>query len=137
MKTIEISTAVFAAIWAARREGEESENDILSRILGIGHEKMHGQAAAERGRSKVKWIDDIVEAMTALGGQASYGELYKKVREIRAASGRSLPPSTDAIIRREVENHSSASEAYTHKSDLFYPPRGVGAGIWALKRGQH
>lgn len=32
-RTIEISTDVFAAIWAARREGEESENDILQRIL--------------------------------------------------------------------------------------------------------
>jgi len=32
-RTIEISTDVFAAIWAARIEGEESENDILQRVL--------------------------------------------------------------------------------------------------------
>lgn len=33
MRTISISTDVFAALWQARREGEESEDDILRRIL--------------------------------------------------------------------------------------------------------
>lgn len=33
MRTISISTDVFAAIWAARKEGEESEDAILSRLL--------------------------------------------------------------------------------------------------------
>ena len=33
MRTISISTDVFAAIWAARKEGEESEDVILSRLL--------------------------------------------------------------------------------------------------------
>jgi hypothetical protein len=32
-KSIAISTDVFAAIWAARQEGEESEDDILRRLL--------------------------------------------------------------------------------------------------------
>ena len=39
MKTISISTATFAALWAARKEGEETEDAILSRLLS-------GQAAA-------------------------------------------------------------------------------------------
>jgi hypothetical protein len=34
MRTIQISTSVFAAIWAARQEGEESEDAILNRLLG-------------------------------------------------------------------------------------------------------
>lgn len=33
MKTISISTATFAALWAARKEGEETEDAILSRLL--------------------------------------------------------------------------------------------------------
>ena len=136
MKSVEISTAVFAAIWAARREGEETENDILGRILGVGTKRPSNAEPTRRHTSNVKWIDDIVQAMTALGGQASYGALYKKVREIRAAAARSLPPSTEAIIRREVENHSSASEAFTHKADIFYAPSGIGAGIWALRERQ-
>ena len=32
-KNIEISTEVFAAIWRARKDGEESENDILARLF--------------------------------------------------------------------------------------------------------
>ncbi|NNF78523.1 MAG: hypothetical protein HKN05_10895 [Rhizobiales bacterium] len=33
MKTISISTATFAALWAARKEGEETEDAILTRLL--------------------------------------------------------------------------------------------------------
>ena len=36
MKTISISTATFAAIWASRHDGEETEDQILSRLLGAG-----------------------------------------------------------------------------------------------------
>ncbi len=34
-RQIEISTEVFAAIWAARKDGEETENDILSRLFNL------------------------------------------------------------------------------------------------------
>ena len=34
MRSINVSTAVYAAIWAARREGEDDEDAILHRILG-------------------------------------------------------------------------------------------------------
>lgn len=34
-RTIEISTDVFAAIWAARKDGEETENDILTRLFNV------------------------------------------------------------------------------------------------------
>ena len=34
MRTIQVSTGVFGRIWAARREGEESEDAILNRLLG-------------------------------------------------------------------------------------------------------
>jgi hypothetical protein len=35
MRTIQISTEVFAAIWKARREGEPSEDAILTRLLKV------------------------------------------------------------------------------------------------------
>lgn len=133
MRTIEISTGVFAAIWAARRDGEETENDILSRILGMSQARVRATERAEQAGQKTRWIDDILVAFDTLGGQTSYADLYKAVREIRAAAGRSLPPSTDAIIRREVENHASQSDAFTNKDDLFEAPLGLGAGVWALR----
>jgi hypothetical protein len=36
MRTIQVSTDVFAAIWAARSKGEGSEDEILRNILGVG-----------------------------------------------------------------------------------------------------
>jgi hypothetical protein len=35
MRNIAVSTDVFAALWQARREGEETEDAILRRILGM------------------------------------------------------------------------------------------------------
>ena len=35
-RTLSVSTAVFAAIWAERREGEETEDAILRRLLKCG-----------------------------------------------------------------------------------------------------
>jgi hypothetical protein len=37
-RSISISTSVFAAIWANRQAGEETENAILDRLLGCGSE---------------------------------------------------------------------------------------------------
>lgn len=34
MRTIQISTSVFAAIWAAREDGEDTEDQVLQRVLG-------------------------------------------------------------------------------------------------------
>lgn len=34
MRTIPVSTEVFSAIWAARQDGEETEDDVLRRVLG-------------------------------------------------------------------------------------------------------
>ena len=35
MRSIDISTEVFAKIWALRLQGEEDENAILMRLLGL------------------------------------------------------------------------------------------------------
>ena len=45
MKTIAISTATYAALWAARRDGEETEDQILSRLL---------EASAARAKEPAK-----------------------------------------------------------------------------------
>jgi len=35
MRTVAVTTDVYAAIWKAQEEGEMSENDILARVLGV------------------------------------------------------------------------------------------------------
>ena len=142
MRTIELDTDVFAKIWAHRAEGEETENEILRRLLGSHRQEQVRTAAeklpssAEHGSAsggRVKWRDDVMQALTDLGGTATLDEIYRRVRSIRRAAGRSLPPSTDAVIRRELENNSSDSESFTRERDWFEMPKGKGAGIWSIR----
>jgi hypothetical protein len=46
MRTIQISTDVFAAIWARRSDAEHSEDEILSRLLGV--KKTNAQPSSAR-----------------------------------------------------------------------------------------
>lgn len=46
-RTIPVSTDVFAAIWAKRQKGEDSEDDILRRILGISKSRKGNQSRQE------------------------------------------------------------------------------------------
>ncbi|MGE5952669.1 MAG: hypothetical protein ACM308_03470, partial [Qipengyuania vulgaris] len=134
---IEISTDVFSLIWAARQAGEETENDILKRVLGkeptkTAAPKKSKDEANSKGK-KVLWRDDIVDALGRLGGEADLHEIYRKVTDIRKKEGRSLPPSVDAVIRRELENNSSDSESFTGHRNLFRSVNGIGGGRWALR----
>ena len=137
MRQIQVSTETFARIWAFRAEGEESEDEILSRVLPrLGHSAMEPSAARQepgarnnKGEGKMRWVDDIVTALKRLGGQASLDEIYRTTKSIRQGSGRSLPRTFEAVVRRTLEDHSSDS-ANHRAEDLF---RIVGRGTWALR----
>lgn len=144
MRSIEVDTEVFAAIWARRQDGEESENDILRRLLSSNKNILRKAAQVgarvdlllnpmAQSAVKVLWRDDVRQALTDLGGTAPLAQIYRMVREMRKSGGRSLPPSTDDIIRRELENNSSESHAYTGQRDWFKPAMGLGEGVWSLK----
>ena len=137
MRTIEISTDVFSLIWAARQAGEETEDDILKRVLASEPTKAEPPKRSKvehntKGK-RVLWRDDIVDALRRLGGEADLHEIYRKVTDIRQKEGRSLPPSVDAVIRRELENNSSDSESFTGHRNLFRSVNGIGGGRWALR----
>lgn len=146
MRAIEIDTEVFSKIWAHRIEGEESENDILRRLLGAAVKASGRPAEIRRSRisdylgvsstgrdSRVRWRDDVRQGLEELGGTAPLADIYARVRSIRRSAGRSLPPSTDDIVRRELENNSSDSHAFMGQRDWFMIAEGKGAGIWALR----
>ena len=137
MRTIEISTNVFSRIWALRQEGEETESAILDRLLGQSEmtiKKGKGKARMSNvAATKVLWRDDIIDALNRLGGEADLAEIYAKVEQIRSTAGRSLPESTDAVIRRELENNSSDSESFTGHRNLFRSVNGIGGGRWAIR----
>lgn len=138
MRTIEISTDVFSLIWAARQPDEETEDQILLRVLSNGWpmhpvKKPKATVTPRKSGAKVLWRDDVVDALTRLGGEADLHEIYGAVTEIRQDAGRSLPLSAEAVIRRELENNSSDSEAFTGHRNLFRSVNGIGGGRWALR----
>tara|TARA_B100001964_G_C14180826_1_gene576151 strand:- start:103 stop:1236 length:1134 start_codon:yes stop_codon:yes gene_type:complete len=85
--------------------------------------------SVEDSDKKSTWTNDIISAFENLGGIAPYNKLYDEVKSLRRGS---LPESWKAIIRREVEIHSSDSEAFSGK-DLFYSVSGIGKGVWGVR----
>lgn len=94
-----------------------------------------GEQKPENGAIGIStiWRHDVVEALRSLGGQATLERIYRKVERIRRGRGASLPPSTEAIIRRELEYNSSDSSSYTGRYDLFFSVDGLGSGVWGLR----
>ena len=138
MRTIEVSTEVFAKIWANRLDGEENENAILVRLLGVstqsgfaGRVPLDGRAPSSDG--KVLWRDDVRSALASLGGESALGAIYEKVRQIRLEKGRSVPMNLQAIVRRELEYNSSDSNVFRGQHDWFRSSGGIGKGVWSLR----
>lgn len=77
------------------------------------------------------WVNDIIEALNILGGDAKYNDIYQKTEKIRISKNRSHPPSIKATIRRTVEDHSSESANF-RGVDVFYSIAGLGKGHWGL-----
>jgi hypothetical protein len=88
---------------------------------------------AKMSNINITWRDDVFDALKILGGKSDLGRIYKEVEGIRKATGRSVPPTLDAVVRRTLEDHSSDSRNYRGGPDLFYMPEGHGAGVWALR----
>lgn len=82
---------------------------------------------------RLLWRDDVKHALQSLGGAAPLAAIYEKVREIRRAANRRMPPSLEAIVRRELEYNSSDSESFTGKLDWFKSVDGIGNGVWAIR----
>jgi hypothetical protein len=76
MRTIIVSTDVFAALWAKRRPGEDSENAVLERLLGLPKgPPIPIQAAALSGSVRVG------------GGADGNGGIYNRMFDVRFPAG--------------------------------------------------
>ena len=83
-----------------------------------------------------KWIDEIIESMQRLGGDATYKDLYE---DIQKHSRRDLEKLKDfkAQIRGTIEQHSSDSKVFKgtpgSEKDVFFAISGLGNGHWGLR----
>ncbi|MBO6673861.1 MAG: hypothetical protein JJ908_07150 [Rhizobiales bacterium] len=130
MKTISVSADVYAAIWRNHRQGEETEDEILKRLL-LANRNLEARPAARR--RKTKWIEDVVTGLGRIDGAGHLAAIYDAVLAVRKENGHRIPVSAEAIIRRILEENSSQTESFKGKQDLFVAPNGVGAGYWALR----
>lgn len=79
---------------------------------------------------KIRWVDDVFEAIQRLGGTATLHSIYREVENIRRNAGRSVPKTLDATIRRTLEDHSSDSANY-RGTDFF---ANIRRGEWAIRQ---
>ena len=77
-----------------------------------------------------KWKNDIIKALTQLGGIASLTDLYTKIKEIRPES--STIKRLEATVNKEIQMHSPDSTNIPKREDLFYASEGIGKGVWGL-----
>lgn len=130
MKKISVSADVYAAIWRNHRQGEETEDEILRRLL-LASGNADTQPTARR--RKTKWIDDVVTGLSRIDGAGHLSAIYDVVLAVRKENGHRIPVSAEAIIRRILEENSSQTISFKGKQDLFTAPNGIGAGYWALR----
>ncbi len=149
MRQIAIDTETFSLIWAARRPGEESENEIISRVFkqknasgtlvdSSGDKAMTKSATAVRHRHVANlrdayWWQVVQHALEGLGKPSSLSDIYKAVIAISKDCDRKMPTEIEATVRGTLEDNSSDSERYKQVRDVFSMPEGTGAGVWGLR----
>jgi hypothetical protein len=86
------------------------------------------------GPSGGTWRDDITAALEVIdtGHGAPLQKIYDIVRRIRRTAGRSVPESLEATVRRTLEDNCAGSGNF-RGIDVFYMPKGKGAGVWGLR----
>jgi hypothetical protein len=89
-----------------------------------------GSAASD----EAAWLRDVRAGLGAIEeSRGLLAHIYKAVEIIRRGAGRDWPASAEATIRRTLAEHSSDSDSFTGKADLFAMPYGKGAEFWALR----
>jgi hypothetical protein len=76
------------------------------------------------------WVEEILNALTELGGVASYSEIYEYLEN---TTTRNLSSNWQAVVRGVIEDHSSDAQFRSGK-DLFYSAKGIGYGVWGVRK---
>jgi hypothetical protein len=76
------------------------------------------------------WVEDIIQALENLGGQAHRSQILEEIKRIRTEP---LPIKLRETIQERIQAHSSDSKHFQGK-DYF---KKIGNGIWALRDQPH
>lgn len=120
-----------------RGDSERGVWELSARGRDSADSGSHGTGPEASGGT---WRDDITAAFDSIdtGHGAPLQKIYDTVRKIRRAAGRSVPESLEATVRRTLEDNCAESDKF-RGIDVFYMPKGKGAGVWGLrtKRARH
>ena len=76
------------------------------------------------------WVDDLVEAFLAQGGEADLADVYDY---IKAHTGRASGPSWLQNTRQRIYENSSDTNQFRGE-DIFYSVGGLRSGRWGIRR---
>jgi predicted restriction endonuclease len=77
-----------------------------------------------------RWLDEIIEAFKALGGEAHYQEVSGYIAK---HTKRSLSSTWENTVRARIQEHSSDAQSYLRRGDYFQSAKGLGHGVWRLR----
>lgn len=75
------------------------------------------------------WEEDIVTALTNLGGSGTYAQIYAELEALRPNRSRTWKKG----VQRMIQDRSSDSSGFKGGADLFFSVQGLGSGVWGLR----
>ncbi len=111
MKQIAVSADVFARIWAERQNGEDSENDILARILPSA-------AAQEKGREPGNLTESLDDGVRDVRSGTHFPEGFEIFRRFKGTDARAIASGGAWVLRASGARYASLNAL----------SRGIGAG---------
>ena len=73
------------------------------------------------------WVEDIIQALENLGGQAHRRDIFNEIRRIRTEP---IPIHLEETVQERIQAYSSDSAHFQNRGDYF---KKIGNGIWALR----
>ena len=82
-----------------------------------------GQMGSRRNSpllGKVRWVDDVRQALLNNGGEADLARIYIDVERLRRDFGRTTPKSLEATVRQAIEAHCPTSDNYREGNGKYF-----------------
>ena len=119
MRTIQVSEATYAALWAKWREGDDGEEGVLRRLLGV-----QSKSAAETNAKKIGYRDN------------RYGVEFPEGFEIfRVFKGKEYRAVAEGGLWRQTHNNRLVSSLNQMSSHIGAPTENAWTG-WNYKDGE-
>lgn len=78
------------------------------------------------------WLDEIIDVLKELGGHGYYKDIYERMKQ-RGIMDFNTNRHWKQAIQQSIELHSSDSNVFNGKDNIFYAVEGKGQGHWGLR----